>query len=109
MSRGSASATTPTSAGRCPTRRGARGCSPASRPPPHPDMRAAVEAFCARKFGPGGPFHPDTPGPWKDAAHVRASAQVHDERFRALVALQAQYVYDTFGKWPGTVPSVFVL
>jgi hypothetical protein len=34
--------------------------------PPHfSDMREAVEALCARKFGPGGPFHPDTPGPWK--------------------------------------------
>jgi hypothetical protein len=32
--------------------------------PPHfSDMREAVEALCARKFGPGGPFHPDTPGP----------------------------------------------
>ena len=32
-------------------------------PPHYPDMRSAVEAFCQRKFGPGGPFHPDTPGP----------------------------------------------
>jgi hypothetical protein len=31
--------------------------------PPHfRDMRAAVEALCQRKFGPGGPFHPDTAG-----------------------------------------------
>lgn len=78
-------------------------------PPYYPDMRAAVEAFCERKFGPGGPFHPDTPGPWKESRTVRGSAQVHDERFRACVALQAQYVYDTFGKFPATVPTIFVL
>ena len=78
-------------------------------PPHHVDMGAAVEALCRRKFGPGGPFHPETPGPWKDSARVRAAAQVHDETFRACVALQAQYIYDTFGKFPGTVPSILVI
>ena len=78
-------------------------------PPHYPDMRAAVEAVHERKFGPGGPFHPDTPGPWKDSPRVRSAAQVHDERFRQCVALQAQYVYDTFGKFPGTVPSIFLI
>jgi hypothetical protein len=78
-------------------------------PPHYPDMRAAVEAVCERKFGPGGPFHPDTPGPWKNSRKVRSAAQVHDERFRKCVALQAQYVYDTFGKFPGTVPSMFLI
>ncbi|WP_069804111.1 hypothetical protein [Thermogemmatispora onikobensis] len=78
--------------------------------PPHfPTMRAAVERFCERKFGPGGPFHPDTPGPWKESRRVRASAQVHDERFRECVALQAQYIFDTFGKFPATVPTIFIL
>jgi hypothetical protein len=78
-------------------------------PPHYPDMRAAVEAVCERKFGPGGPFHPDTPGPWKDSRKVRSSAQVHDEAFRECVALQAQYIFDTFGKFPGTVPSIFLI
>lgn len=78
--------------------------------PPHfPDMRSAVEAVCARKFGPGGPYHPETPGPWKDSRKVRGAAQVHDEKFKACVAHQAQYVYDTFGKFPGTVPSIFLI
>jgi hypothetical protein len=27
-------------------------------PPHYPDLRAAIEAFSERKFGPGGPFHP---------------------------------------------------
>ena len=78
-------------------------------PPHYKDMRAAVEAVSERKFGPGGPFHPDTPGPWKDSRKVRSSAQVHDEQFKECVALQAQYVYDTFGKFPGTVPSMFLI
>ncbi len=78
-------------------------------PPHYPDMRAAVEAVCERKFGPGGPFHPETPGPWKDSARVRSAAEVHGEEFRECVALQAQYVFDTFGKFPGTVPSIFVI
>ena len=78
-------------------------------PPHYADMRAAVEAVCERKFGPGGPFHADTPGPWKESPKVRSAAGIHDERFRECVALQAQYVYDTFGKFPGTVPSMFLI
>jgi hypothetical protein len=78
-------------------------------PPHYQDMRAAVDALCRRKFGPGGPFHAETPGPWKDSRKVRSAAQVHDERFRECVALQAQYLYDTFGKFPGTVPSMFLI
>lgn len=78
--------------------------------PPHfNNMRGAVDALCNRKFGPGGPFHPDTPGPWKDSRKVRSAAQVHSEEFRECVALQAQYIYETFGKFPGTVPSIFCI
>ncbi len=78
-------------------------------PPHYSDMRAAVEAVAERKFGPGGPFHPGTPGPWKDSAGVRSAAEVHSEEFKDCVALQAQYIYDTFGKFPATVPSIFVI
>lgn len=78
-------------------------------PPHYQDMRAAVEAVCKRKFGLGGPFHPDTPGPWKDSKKVRSAAQIHSEEFRECVAWQAQYVFDTFGKFPGTVPSIFLI
>jgi hypothetical protein len=78
-------------------------------PPHHPDMRAAVEAFAERKFGPGGPFHPATPGPWRESSRTRSSAQVHSEEFKECVALQAQHIYDHFGKFPGTIPSIFAL
>ncbi|WP_266202528.1 hypothetical protein [Pontibacter kalidii] len=78
-------------------------------PPHYPTMRAAVDALCERKFGNGGPFNAATPGPWKASAKVRGAAEVHSEEFRECVALQAQYIYDTFGKFPGTVPSIFVI
>jgi hypothetical protein len=92
-----------------PNPTGRDGVFTAFTPPHFPDMRAAVEAFCERKFGPGGPFNPDTPGPWKDSHRVRGAAALHPAEFRELIAAQAQYVFDQFGKWPATVPSVFVL
>jgi hypothetical protein len=92
-----------------PNPTGRDGVFEAYCPPHYPDMAAAVEAFAERKFGPGGPFNPDTPGAWTDSPGVRGSAQVHDPEFKACVALQAQYVLDTFGKFPGTVPSVFIM
>jgi hypothetical protein len=92
-----------------PNPTGRQGVFEAYCPPHYPDMAAAVEAFAERKFGPGGPFHPETPGAWTDSPGVRGSAQVHDEAFKACVALQAQYVFDIFGKFPGTVPTVFIM
>ncbi|GBE67321.1 hypothetical protein MFM001_37830 [Mycobacterium sp. MFM001] len=77
--------------------------------PPHvPSVAAGVEKLVARKYGPGGPFHPDTPGPWSDSPKVRASA-LPREGIQELVTLEASYIYDTFGKLPGTVPTVHVL
>jgi hypothetical protein len=72
-------------------------------------MRAAVEAFTKRKFGPGGPFNPETPGPYKDNPRVRGAGKVHDAEFIDCATTMAQYVFDRFGKFPGTVPSIFVL
>lgn len=78
-------------------------------PPHYPDMRAAVEAVAQRKFGDGGPFNPKTPGPWKESSRIRSSAQIHSDEFKDCVATMAQYVFDTFGKFPGTVPTIFIL
>ena len=76
--------------------------------PPHcRDMREAVDRVAERKFGEGGPFHVRTPGPWKDSPSVRGAAQVHDERFKGCLALMAQHVLDAFGKFPGTVPTMW--
>jgi hypothetical protein len=77
--------------------------------PPHvPSVAAGVEALVARKFGPGGPFHPETPGPWSQSGAVRSSALPPDG-IRELVTIEASYIYGTFGKLPGTVPTVHVL
>ncbi len=78
--------------------------------PPHfPDMRAAVEAFAERKYGAGGPFNAATPGPWKESGRIRSAAAPATEELKECVALQAQYLYDRFGKFPATVPSIFSL
>jgi hypothetical protein len=92
-----------------PNPTGLAGVFEAFCPPHHADMAAAVEAFAQRKFGPGGPFHAGTPGAWSDSPGFRGAAEVHDEEFKALITRQAQYVLDTFGKFPGTVPTVFIL
>ncbi len=92
-----------------PNPTGLPGVFEAFCPPHYRDMRAATEAVVRRKFGPGGPFHPDTPGAWRETRRVRSSAQVHDEEFIDCVTTMAQYVFDTFGKFPGTVPSTFCL
>lgn len=88
---------------------GLKGIMEGHCPPHHRNMRAAVDAVCERKFGAGGPFNAETPGHWKDTSKVRSAALIHDERFRECVALQAQYVYNTFGKFPATVPSIFLI
>jgi hypothetical protein len=77
-------------------------------PPNVPSVAAGVEKLVARKYGPGGPFNRDTPGPWSDTPVVRASA-LPPEGIQELVTIEASYIYDTFGKLPGTVPTVHVL
>jgi hypothetical protein len=78
-------------------------------PPHYPTMADAVEAFAERKFGPGGPYHRDTPGAWTESAAIRASAEPYSEEFKACVTLQCEYTLGTWGKFPGTVPSVWVM
>ena len=80
----------------------------AHTPPHFKDIREAVEKIVLRKFGEGGPFNPETPGYHKETARVRSSAQNHSDEFIECITLQANYIYDTFGKFPATVPSVFV-
>jgi hypothetical protein len=92
-----------------PNPTGFEGVFEAFCPPHFPDMRAAVEAFVERKFGPGGPYDPQAPGPWRESARVRGSAQRHDEHFVDCVATMAQHVLDTYGKFPGTVPTLFIM
>lgn len=78
-------------------------------PPHYPHLKAAVEALVERKYKAGGPYNPETPGPWKDSKAVRSQAFPHAEWLIEVVALQAQYLFDTFGKFPATVPTIYSL
>lgn len=78
-------------------------------PPHYKDMLDATQAVVKRKFGEGGPFNKNTPGPWKESSRVRSSAQFHSPEFQACVATMAQYIFDTFGTFPASVPAVYSL
>jgi hypothetical protein len=41
------------------------------------------------------------PGAWGDSPKLRGSAVHYTEEFKECVALKAQYIYDTYGKFPG--------
>jgi hypothetical protein len=92
-----------------PNPTGLPGVFEAFCPPHFPDMRAAVEALAERKFGPGGVYNPETPGPWTESDRIRGAAEPYSEEFKACVAHQAQYILDSFGKFPGSVPTLFVM
>jgi hypothetical protein len=92
-----------------PNPTGLPGVFEAYCPPHYPTMPDAVEAFTLRKFGPGGVYNPETPGAWLDSPRVRGAAAPHTPEFNACVSLQAQYIFDSFGKFPGTVPSLFIM
>ncbi|MBP7240764.1 hypothetical protein [Amaricoccus sp.] len=87
---------------------GLPGVFEAHVPPHHADMRAAVEAAAARKFGAGRPFDPKLGGPYRDNADVRAGAAPIDAEAVEITALMAEYVFRTFGRFPATVPPVFL-
>ena len=76
-------------------------------PPHYRNMHEAVEALAKRKYGPGGVYNEGTPGAWKESASIRKSAHHASQDFQECVALQAQYIYDTYGKFPATIPSIF--
>lgn len=92
-----------------PNPTGLPGVFEAFCPPHQPSMEAAVDAVIARKFGPGGPYHPDTPGAWTDSPAIRGAGQRYSAELREVVVREAEYLYRTFGKFPATVPSVFCL
>jgi len=87
---------------------GIEGLYQAFSPPFYPDMRAAVEGFLALKFGPGGAYDPATAGPFRDNAALKATASRPSEELIDCVVATADYIYQTFGKFPGTVPSIFI-
>jgi hypothetical protein len=87
---------------------GIEGLYQAYSPPFHADMRAAVAAFLEVKFGAGGAYDPATPGPFADNAAMKKQVTRPSDELVDCVVATAQYIHDTFGKFPGTVPSLFV-
>lgn len=85
---------------------GLPGVFEAHVPPHHADMRAAVGAAVARKFGAGGPFDPNQGGPYRENASVRAGAAPIDGEAVEIAVLMAEYVFTTFGRFPATAPAI---
>lgn len=78
--------------------------------PPHfPDMRAAVMSVVDRKFGVGGPFNSGTDGPYKKTDMIRSEAAPFGPEAIDCVVAMADYIYETFGRFPATVPAIFTL
>lgn len=87
---------------------GLPGVFEAHVPPHFSDMRAAVEAVIARKFGSNGPFDPTVGGPYIANSAIRASAIGIDPEAVDIVVTMADYIFGTFGRFPATVPPIFL-
>jgi hypothetical protein len=77
-------------------------------PPYQRDMRSAVEALVTKKFGPGGTYDPATGGAYKRTAEVKASVSRYSRELVESLGEMAQYVYDAYGKFPATIPTILV-
>lgn len=77
-------------------------------PPYQRDMRSAVEVLVTKKFGPGGAFDPATDGAYKRTAEVKGSVSRYSHEFVESIGEMAQYVYDAYGKFPATIPTILV-
>lgn len=75
-------------------------------PPYVSDMSEAVNIFIDRKFGPDGAYDPRTPGPWQDAKTVKQGVTPYSAEFVDCLTDVAQYVYDTYGKFPNTFTTM---
>ena len=51
---------------------------------------------------------PARPGPFRDNARIKAAIERYSPELIAALAEVAQYLHDTFGKFPATIPSVYV-
>lgn len=76
-------------------------------PPYHQDMRAAVAHLVSLKFGPHGTFDPQRPGPFRENATVKAAVERYSPAMIECAGEIAQYIYDTYGKFPATTPSIY--
>jgi hypothetical protein len=79
-------------------------------PPFYPDMDAAVDAFCERKFGPGGVFSADYPGQtgFKDWPRIQPEYHHPSKASIAMVKAYCRHVYETYGRFPATYDTKVV-
>ena len=76
-------------------------------PPYYQNMRAAVDHLVSLKFGQHGTFDPQRPGPFRENASVKAAVERYSPAMIECAGEIAQYIYDTYGKFPATTPSVY--
>jgi hypothetical protein len=85
---------------------GLSGALEGLHPPRHRDMRSAVDAFYEKQAHTRrGPSRQNSR---KYARRPSVKGPVDDEALRACVALQAQYIFDTFGTFPATIPTTLL-
>ncbi len=77
-------------------------------PPYVPNMRVAAERFAERKFGSRGHHTAGRAGPYRDNEGVKSRIDHYSPAFVTYLGSLAQDIYDTYGKFPGTQPSVGV-
>jgi hypothetical protein len=77
-------------------------------PPYCSDMREAVQKFADLKFGPQGTFSPERSGPYRENSRVKARVERYERDFLDLLGEVAQYIHDTFGRFPASVPSFYM-
>ena len=65
-----------------------------------------ITTFVDRRFGPGGAYDPNVPGPWQHRREVKQSVQPYSAELMACMGETAQYIYDTYGKFPATIPTI---
>lgn len=75
-------------------------------PPYYPNMKAAVEEFVKRKFGPKGAYDKDTPGAWRETKAIKGGVTPYTKEFVDCLTEVAQYIYDKHGKFPGTFSTI---
>ena len=75
-------------------------------PPYYPDMEMAVKEFVKRKFGSKGAYDKTTPGPWKQSEEIKNEVTPYNQEFKACLTEVAHYVFEKYGKFPGTFTTI---
>jgi hypothetical protein len=77
-------------------------------PPYYPDMQAAACAFAQLKFGPGGTYDLETPGPFQRTGEVKGSVKPYSKEFVDALGEMAQYIHTTYGRFPATIDPMMM-